>query len=183
VRIISGKFGGRRLTAFTASHIRPTSDRVKESLFNILQERWDEARVLDLFSGTGNLGIEALSRGASWVEFVDDNVKSIMILKKNLETLGIKSQFKIHKSDAFKFLKKHAGKPFDLILVDPPFTEKISHPVMLEMSKSSVHNQDSMICIESSTQEQIEDEYGNLVCVDRRHFGDKVMSFFKRKGG
>ena len=85
MRIISGKYKGRVLTSFQADHIRPTTDRVKESLFNKWMSLVGEARVLDLFSGTGNLGIESLSRGASHVDFVELNAKSIIILKKNFD--------------------------------------------------------------------------------------------------
>lgn len=82
MRIISGKYRGRRLSAFNAPHIRPTTDRVKETMFNKLMGQVEGARVLDLFAGTGNLGIESLSRGANWVEFVESNRKSLEILKK-----------------------------------------------------------------------------------------------------
>ena len=84
MRIIGGKYKGLYLTNFKADHIRPTTDRVKESMFNILQAQIEDARVLDLFSGTGNLGIEAISRGARHVTFVEKNKKSIQILKENI---------------------------------------------------------------------------------------------------
>ena len=89
MRIISGKFKGRVLVSFEASNIRPTMDRVKETLFNKWMRHVEDARVLDLFAGTGNLGLEALSRGALHVSFVEKNLKSIQIVKKNIELLKI----------------------------------------------------------------------------------------------
>ncbi|MGE3972905.1 MAG: 16S rRNA (guanine(966)-N(2))-methyltransferase RsmD [Bdellovibrionales bacterium] len=180
MRIISGKFGGRRLVSFQADHIRPTTDRVKESLFNILRDACEEARVLDLFAGTGNLSIEALSRGARSVEAVELNQKSIDIIKKNLELLKI-TEIQVIKKDVFSYLKKYVGEGFDLIFVDPPFTEKLAHDVMLQMSESQVFRPHTHIAIESARKERIEDEYGNLVCIDRREFGDKILSFFQQR--
>src|ERR1700753_2948061 len=112
MRIIGGKYKGHHLTSFQASHIRPTNDRGKESLFNIWQADVEDARVLDLFSGTGNLGIEALSRGAREVTFVDKNRKSIEILKKNLEKLRVDEPHKIVMKDALSFLKQET-EPYD----------------------------------------------------------------------
>src|SRR5690606_5573787 len=98
LRIISGRYKGRSLVSFKAPHIRPTTDRVKESLFNKIQSRVDGSRVLDLFSGTGSLGLEAISRGASLVEFVDDSASSLNILKKNLKLLSIDKGFTVKKA-------------------------------------------------------------------------------------
>lgn len=179
MRVISGKFGGRRLVSFSADHIRPTSDRVKESLFNKLNEFWDSARVLDLFSGTGNLAIEALSWGASSVESVELNSKSLEIMKKNFDLIGIKSEAKVIKSDVIKYLKNYKGEPFDVVLIDPPFTEKMAHAVMETLATSKVWGPHTIIAIEYSKHEKMESQYGSLMSFDTRNFGDKLMSFFQ----
>ena len=179
MRIIGGRLGGRRLTSFKADHIRPTSDRVKESLFNIIGQTLEGQRVLDLFSGTGNLAIESLSRGADYIEAVEKHPKSLGIIRKNLEELDIVKSIKLVKSDVYSYLKKYRGEPFDLVLVDPPFTEALADSVMEEISRSRVWQMGSLIVIESSTQEKIGDSYYELVCVDRRSFGDKILSIFK----
>lgn len=182
MRIISGRFKGRVLSSFQADHIRPTTDRVKESLFNKWMHHLDEARVLDLFSGTGSLGLEALSRGASHVQFVEANLKSIDILKKNIALLKLdSSEYSILKSDVLTFLKKYQGEPFDLILADPPFTEKMAHDVMQALDASACYKPETLIAIESQKKERMDDQYNQLYRYDMNDYGDKVLSFFTKK--
>ncbi len=181
MRIVGGKFGGRRLVSFKAEHIRPTTDRVKESLFNILGQSLDNYRVLDLFSGTGSLALEAHSRGAKYVEAVEKHPKSLAIIRKNLEEFGVAKGVRVVKSDVFAYLKKYQGDIFDLILVDPPFTEKLAHAAMEEISRSGTWGKETLIAIESSGQEKILDQYLELLCIDRRDFGDKMLSIFQPK--
>ena len=182
MRIISGRFKGRVLASFQADHIRPTTDRVKESLFNKWMGYTEEARVLDLFSGTGNLGIESLSRGAKHVDFVEMNVKSIAILKKNVDLLKLTpDEYKIHKQDVLIYLKKYSGPAFDLILIDPPFTEKMAHDVMLALDSSACFGPNTLIAIESIKKERIDEEYNHLYRYDFNDYGDKVLSFFAKK--
>lgn len=181
MRIISGKFKGRRLVSFDADHIRPTTDRVKESIFNILQSQWDGARVLDLFAGTGNLSIEALSRGASVVVSVESHVKSLKIMTDNMKLLGIqKDEMQTVKSDVFSYLSKYSSDPFDIVLADPPFTEKIAHKVMTQLSLSKVFHRGTILIVESSKHETVEEHYKNLARFDSRNFGDKLVSFYRQ---
>lgn len=182
MRVVSGKYRGRILTSFQADHIRPTMDRVKETLFNKWMGYVEEARVLDLFSGTGSLGIEALSRGASFVDFVELNTKSIQIIKKNIELLKIqRTECFVHNKDVLLFLKKYEGNPYNLILIDPPFTEKMAHRVMTALDQSSCFDEATLIAIESIKQERIDEQYENLYRYDFKDYGDKVLSFFKKK--
>lgn len=179
MRIISGKFKGHRLVSFKAPHIRPTTDRVKETLFNKLMGLVGEARVLDLFSGTGNLGIEALSREASHVDFVEMHPKSLAILRDNLAKLKINDGFDVHRMDVFAFLKRFAGEPYDIVLADPPFTEKIADDVMKSIAISGVCKHETVIAIESAAKETIGDAYPPLLLLDRKMFGDKTLSLFQ----
>jgi 16S rRNA (guanine966-N2)-methyltransferase len=182
MRIISGRFKGRVLTSFQADHIRPTTDRVKESLFNKWMRNVDGARVLDLFSGTGSLGLEALSRGAVQVDFVEANLKSIQILKKNIELLKLNAnEYSIAKNDVLQFLKKYNGEPYDLILIDPPFTEKMAHDVMQALDLSSCFGPETLIAIESQKKERMDETYLNLYRYDMNDYGDKILSFFTKK--
>lgn len=181
MRIISGKYKGHQLVSFQADHIRPTTDRVKESLFNKIQGYLEDARALDLFSGTGNLGIEALSRGAAEVTFVEKNKKSIVILEKNLAKLKISEPYKIIHKDVISFLKSYEGEPFDLIFIDPPFTEEMAHDVMTAISQSKVFHPQTLMMIESGRREKIVDDYSPLARYDVREFGDKFLSFFQQK--
>lgn len=179
MRIIAGEWKGRRLVEFEARHIRPTTDRVKETIFNILQFRWNGAKVLDGFSGTGNLGLEALSRQAAEVTFLEKHPKSLEILRKNMALFPVGSRARVVKQDVLSFLSSYSGEPFDIIIFDPPFTEKMGHQVMETASRSKVWSADSTLVIEVASTERLDEKYGDLVCVDRRTFGDKMAAFFE----
>lgn len=181
MRIISGKYKGHHLVPFQGDHIRPTTDRVKETMFNIIQGEIDGARVLDLFSGTGNLGIEALSRGAQEVLFVEKNRKSIQILEKNIQKLKISEPHKVLQKDVISFLKSYEGEPFDLVFADPPFTEEMAHDVILAADESRVFHSQTILMIESGRREKVLEDYPNLTRYDLREFGDKFLSFFRKK--
>lgn len=182
MRIISGKYKGHPLVAFEADHIRPTTDRVKETLFNKLMFQIEGTRVLDLFAGTGNLGIEALSRGAREVIFVEMHPKSIQILKKNLEKLKVPtSDYKIINMDVLSYLKRYDGEAFDIIFADPPFTETMAHAVMEHVCTSKAFGADTLLTIESEKRERMESTYGDLERYDQRTFGYKILSFFRKK--
>jgi 16S rRNA (guanine966-N2)-methyltransferase len=121
MRVIAGTYGGRTLKAPPGDGTRPTSDRVRESLFSILGERTEGARVLDLFAGSGALGLEALSRGASDVTFVDDSRTAIAAVKGNLQAL--KARAEVRQTDALRFLGAalSSGAQYDLVFLDPPY--------------------------------------------------------------
>ena len=181
MRIIAGRWKGHRLVSFQAQHVRPTTDRIKESIFNSLQSQLESARVLDLFSGTGSLGLEALSRGASRVTFVENHRKSVAILKKNIARLKVSpSEYDVALLDVFKFLDEADLSAFDLIFVDPPFTQKWAHASMEAMSNHSEMSLGSQVVIESSRHEQIDEEYDNFRRLKCRDFGDKKVSIFER---
>lgn len=182
MRIISGKYKGRVLASFQADHIRPTMDRVKETLFNKWMHDVDQAVVLDLFAGTGSLGLEALSRGAARVDFVEKSVQSLQIISKNLALLKIaKNEYSVHKKDVLQFITLYKGAAYNLILIDPPFTEKMAHEVMLALDASSCFDHQTLIAIESIKQEKIEPDYTNLYRYDSKDYGDKILSFFRKK--
>jgi 16S rRNA (guanine966-N2)-methyltransferase len=180
LRIISGRFRGRRLVSFKADHIRPTTDRVKESIFNKLQGYIDGARVLDLFSGTGNLTCEAISRGAASVDAVELSRKSINIIRDNLELLEIEDQVQIINDDVLKYLKRYSGPAYDLILADPPFTEKLANSVLEALGKSAVLGDETLFMIEASSHETVLDSYEGLERTDDRDYGDKRVTFWRR---
>lgn len=175
------------MASFDAGHIRPTTDRVKESIFNKLQGYFENAQVLDLFSGTGNLAIEALSRGALHVDSVEMNKKSIGIIQKNIELLQIsKDEIRVISSDVLKYLKQYQGSAYDVILADPPFTQKMADDVLRSLCQSLAVGDDTLIMIESSTHEKLDslyefEEQKPLERFDSRDYGDKVVSYFKRK--
>ncbi len=182
MRIISGRFKGRVLTSFQADHIRPTTDRVKETVFNKWMGALEDTCVLDLFSGTGSLGLEALSRGAKIVHFVEQNLKSIQILKKNIALLKLEDgEYGIFKQDVIAYLKKYQGPAYQFILIDPPFTEKMAHEVMQALDASQCFDENTLIAIESQKKERMDDTYTHLYRYHVNDYGDKLLSFFTKK--
>lgn len=122
MRIVSGTFRGRRLAVPEDPRVRPTADRVREAWMSILAEALPGARVLDLYAGSGALGLEALSRGASRVEFVELNPPSLAALRENIVALGVEARVAVHRGDALRFAGRLAPGAYDLALADPPYT-------------------------------------------------------------
>ncbi len=134
MRIVAGEFRGRRLHAPRGQSTRPTSDRNRETLFNVLQHRFpgllDEARVLDLFAGTGALGLEALSRGARFCLFVEISAPARGLIRENIETLGLQGRSRIFRRDATRLGPAGTMAPFDLVLADPPYGKELGEAAL-----------------------------------------------------
>ncbi len=130
MRVITGSARGKRLKELSGLDTRPTTSRVKEGLFNILQFDVEGRRVLDLFAGTGQLGIEALSRGADFCDFVDNRHAAVKIVKENLEATGLTGRSTVHLQDCFTFLKLNQGKKSGLVFLDPPYASSALEQVM-----------------------------------------------------
>jgi 16S rRNA (guanine966-N2)-methyltransferase len=122
MRIVGGQFGGRRLALPKDVRVRPTADRVREAWMSILGDALDGARVLDLFAGSGALGLEALSRGAASVTFVELNPPSLKALDQNIITLGVQDVATVHRGDAMRYAERLPPGAFDVVLADPPYT-------------------------------------------------------------
>ena len=121
IRIIAGEFKGRRLKTPTGSTVRPTADRVREAWFSILQQQLPGARVLDLFAGSGALGLEALSRGAVLADFVERHGASLAALKANTAALGVADRVTVHRGDAVRFAERLQPGQYDVAFADPPY--------------------------------------------------------------
>lgn len=179
MRIISGTMGGRKLLAFKADHIRPTTDRIKEVIFNKLQSQVEDSRVLDLFSGTGSLSFEAISRGAKSVTAVEKHPKSVEIIKKNKAHLGVDDDvIEILRKDVFSYLKQPVTQGFDIILIDPPFTEKIADKVMQALGESGLGQFPCDVFIEAGKGETLRDVYGPFVLKELKNYGDKSLGIY-----
>lgn len=121
-RIIAGEFGGRRLSVPTDSRVRPTADRVREAWMNILGPELAGARVLDLFAGSGALGLEALSRGADHVTFVEVGARALATIRNNVDVLGVADRVTVRRGDAMRFIERIEPGAWDVALADPPYT-------------------------------------------------------------
>src|SRR5580765_3936952 len=134
MRVVGGRLRGRALTAPKSQAIRPTADRLRESLFNILVHGYGDpvsgARVLDLFAGTGALGLEAISRGAAFALFVDDGAEARALLRANVEALGLGGVTRIFRRDATKLGPAHPVEPFDLAFLDPPYGKGLAEKAL-----------------------------------------------------
>src|ERR1700758_2671854 len=130
MRVVGGRLKGRNIAAPTSRDIRPTADRLRESVFNILVHAYDDplqgARVLDLFAGTGALGIEAISRGAAFALFVDDGAEARALLRNNVESLGLGGVTRIFRRDATRLGEAHPVEPFGLVFLDPPYAKGLA---------------------------------------------------------
>ena len=163
MRVITGQARGRRLISPEGYDVRPTTDKVKESLFNIIQFRLEGASVLDLFAGSGQLGIEALSRGAEKAVFVDSSRKSLDVVKKNIELCRFSSQAQTFLCDAAAFLRTTKEK-FDVVILDPPYHKNLCISA-LELLGDAVDENAVVIC-ETQEDEELPENIGSFI-VDR----------------
>ena len=183
MRIISGKARGTKLYTLDGENTRPTLDRVKESLFNIIQNELLDSTVLDLFSGSGALGLESLSRGAKKAILCDNNIKAIEIIKKNIE----KCHFQDITEVVFKDYKKcieQINEKFDIIFIDPPYKKDIAVDAIKLILEKNLLKEDSLIILETDEEEREfkELENINIKVKDLRRYGRVKLFFLNRKG-
>lgn len=180
VRIISGIAKGRRLLIPQGNEVRPTLDRVKESIFNVLQSKIPNSLILDLYAGSGNLGFEALSRGASFACFVEKSKNCIRLIQENLKSLGFK-QTAIRQFSVIQFLAKKADRKYDIIFIDPPyevFEKKEFIPLILDrIIEGSWIQEGGMIVIEHPKQIMMPDAYKQWMLLKNKKFGQTNISF------
>ena len=185
MRIIGGKYRGLKLLSPDGYNIRPTSDRLKESLFSIITSNKYtiniyDSNVLDICSGTGSLGIEALSRGANSVLFIDKSHRSINLIYKNIAKLNIDSQiqnnFKIIKDEATKALK-YINKIFQIVLIDPPYNTDITEKCLFKLKELNLINQNSYVFAESSKTEKF--NYDGYRILDVKIYGSSKLTILR----
>lgn len=185
MRVIGGSSRGRRLHTPRGLSVRPTSDKVKEALFNILSGLMgplDGCAVLDIFAGTGNLGIEALSRGAAKAVFIDSSRDSAAIIAKNLSLTGFTDKSRVLVKDFCPALGilDSSGDVFQLIFVDPPYQKGLIEKCLGQLQKSMIIDEQTMVVAEFSSREDIADCHGCLQQIDKRLYGDTALAFFTK---
>jgi 16S rRNA (guanine966-N2)-methyltransferase len=152
VRIVGGRLRGRALAAPKSQGIRPTADRLRESLFNILMHAYGDpisgARVLDLFAGTGALGLEAISRGAAFALFVDDGAEARALLRQNVEALGVAAVTRIFRRDATRLGPAHPVAPFSLLFLDPPYAKGLAEKALASAREGRWLTEKALIVVE-----------------------------------
>lgn len=184
MRITGGKLGGRRLVTPDDANVRPTSDRTRQAIFNMLRHKdfgigfaLEGAAVVDLFAGTGALGIEALSQGARWCLLVDDSADSRALQRENVEGLGLTGATRIWRRDATNLgpLGPSAGGPFNLVFLDPPYRKNLIPPALKSLKDGGWLADKALIVIESDAKEEI--DVTGFELLDERDYGETRVRF------
>jgi 16S rRNA (guanine966-N2)-methyltransferase len=180
VRIVGGRLRGRKLQTFKGSGVRPTADRVREALFNILGRKFVHATVLDLFAGTGALGIEALSRGAQSAVFVDNSAYSLAVLRKNLDHCALQHCATTIQWDIARNLACLKGYPetFELVFMDPPYHLGLVPRALQHLLESGCLSSGALLAAEHEVGTQLEIQSSRFTCTDMRRYGRTALSFF-----
>jgi len=183
MRVIGGRLRGRTIAGPSSRDIRPTADRLRESLFNILMHAYDDlfagARAIDLFAGTGALGIEALSRGASFVLFIDNGAEARALLRQNVEALGLGGVSKIYRRDATALGSLHPHEPFNLAFLDPPYGQGLAETALASLRDGGWLVADALVIVEEALSAE-------FVCpagfdeLERRAYGDTEFVLMRR---
>jgi 16S rRNA (guanine966-N2)-methyltransferase len=182
MRVVGGSLRGRTLVAPKSQTIRPTADRLRGSLFNILAHAYGDpiggARVLDLFAGTGALGIEALSRGSAFALFVDDGAEARALLRENVATLGLGGTTRIFRRDATKLGPAHPIEPFALVFLDPPYGKNLAEQALASARSGGWLAPDALIVVEEAKKSAFAAPAG-FAELERRSYDDTEFIFLK----
>lgn len=187
VRIIAGRFGSRRLAAPAGEATRPTSDRLRETLFNVLAPRIEGAAFLDLYAGSGAVGLEAFSRGAASVVFVERAPAALKALRSNLAQLGLNQGLRVVSGDVRSFLRRARGdapQPFELVFLDPPYRNEEEYASTLDSLggvAAGLAAAGGLVVAEHGRKQQLESAYGCLRRVRLLEQGDAALSFYSRE--
>ncbi len=178
MRIISGKRRGHKLVGFEGDNIRPTTDRVKESVFNLISNYVPDSRVLDLFAGSGSLGFEALSRGAKFAVFVDKDKSAVDVVKKNASLLNFSEDIKILNMSYEDFFRS-SDECFDLIFLDPPYNKGFIEPVLADIVTNNRLADGGIILLESDDTDMHSD-FDGLTVLKQRKYGRSYITVYQR---
>lgn len=181
MRIIAGKARGRKILSPVGLGTRPTLDRVKESIFNIIQNNVRGSVVLDQFAGTGSLGLEAASRGAKECHLIDMGDDTFSKLKQNIIDLKFEDVCTAHKGNCYNYLEEFAkqGKVFDLIFIDPPYAKDMIPPSIELIKKLNLLNRDGLIVTKIDSEEEVYEGYEDIVLVKKKKYGNTTVCLYE----
>ena len=181
LRISGGEYKGQRLRSSDGPDLRPTSERVRLAIFSILgQSALDQARVLDLYAGTGALGIEALSRGAAWADFVESDGRRSRNIGVNLKDLGLADRARVYRSRVERALNIVSGR-YDLVFADPPYGAEPWEWLLGRLEEKGLLNEDAVLVAEHSPRSELAERYGGLGQASHHRYGDTVVSVYTVK--
>jgi len=179
MRVITGSARGAKLKTLDGLSTRPTADRVKEAIFNIIQFDVEGRRVLDLFAGSGQLAIEALSRGASYAVLVDQNQEAVKVVKENLKKVKLDQRATVLQADYLRYLST-AHDRFDLIFLDPPYAEKMLENALQKISEIDILSEGGIIICERPREKAIPPVVGSLICSKDYCYGKTAVNLYTR---
>ncbi|MDD2510128.1 MAG: 16S rRNA (guanine(966)-N(2))-methyltransferase RsmD [Syntrophomonas sp.] len=182
MRVIGGIARGRHLKAPPGMNTRPITDRIKESLFNIIASGIEGATLLDLFAGSGSVGIEALSRRAKWVGFIDNKREAVNTIKANLDNCGFSGNYEIFRNDVFKAVEmlRRRGLHFDYIYVDPPFTKvKIFDLIIDVLDKAELLDEKGIVIIRTPRKKSLPESLDRLERYRLNHYGESSLHYYR----
>lgn len=182
MRVVSGKLRGMKLNTIDGDSTRPTRDIVKEALFSILMNDIEESVFLDLFSGSGAIGIEAISRGAKEAIMIDLNPACVKIIKENVKKAKIEENVKVYNADYKMALKKLQGQKIDIAYIDPPYNREMGVDAVERISDYDLLSDEGTIIIETDSNEEIPTEIGKYEKYNYKRYGRNILSFYRRKG-
>ena len=183
MRIIAGTLKNRRIKSREGRETRPTLERIKEAIFSIIGEKVADAKFLDLYSGTGNVTFEALSRGAKRAIMIEEDKEALRIIIENINNCGFENISRAYKNDVIRALEilQRKGELFDIIFLDPPYKENISFDTLKKISECKVLKKEGIIISEHGNYEKLPDEIGDFVKYDERDYNKKILSFYRYK--
>lgn len=178
MRVITGSARGRKLITLEGAEVRPTTDKVKEAIFSAIQFDIEGRTFLDLFAGSGQMGIEALSRGAQSAIFVDSSRKAVEVVRKNLNNVGFYEKARVVHADSLSFIETIA-EPFDIVFLDPPYGKGLLQEALPKITEKI--KKTGLIIAENSENEDILQNYGEFMLDRQKHYGKIKVSIFRHK--
>lgn len=183
MRVISGDFKGRRLISLNGDSTRPTTDKVKESIFNRIGPYFDNEKVLDLFSGSGSLAIEAISRGCSKAVCIDNNFKAVKIIKENVELVKATDKIDVKKMSAEMAINQSSEKKelFDLVFLDPPYRLDVIPRLIELMEEQKIVSSNCIIICETDNSKELPQQIVSFFCYNSQNYGNTKVSLYRRE--
>lgn len=184
LRIIGGKFRGRKIKQPELDSVRPTKDRIREAVFNVVASVIPGTAVLDVFSGSGAYGLEALSRGAERAVFVEKDPRCVTVISENIGALGLEDVSEVVTRDAFEYLKKahEAGYRFNMVFADPPYNTGAAKNFLININHYDIVIPAGLLVIEHGTSEALPDAEGFFTLLKRKTYADISVSFYQKNG-
>lgn len=180
MRIVAGKAKNKKIKSQKGHMVRPTMEKIKDALFNILQPHLADAVFLDLYSGTGNIALEAISRGVKRAVMIEHNNAAVKIIIENVNNIGFSDQCRAYKNDALRAIEilEKKNETFDIIFMDPPYTGEYNGKTIKKVDDCKILKKDGLLISEHYVKERLDDKIGNLKKIEERAYGDKILTFY-----